>query len=371
MAASRLTDAPIRAMLMLWHDRRNEPSMRHLSNTRLATDAKAFKGTRMKTCMKALTAALVASACGLCAPPTVQAQGADFPVKPVRLVVPFPPGGSIDISGRLIAQYLSELWKQPIVVDNKPGSTTGPEFVARSTPDGYTLLIISSTPLVTLPQMQKVPYDVLRDLVGVTQTTLLTYVLVSNLGNNFSSVGDLIDHARRNPGRLNYSSAGNGSGQHLYMELLKTAAGIEMTHVPYKGSAPALQAVLTGEVQAMLDVTVSTTPLVQAGKVRALMVTGGRTLEQYPGAVPFDSLFPGLGIASWHGVFAPRATPRPVLERIARDLREVLRNPAVADRFRQLGVEPSGVSGSEFDAIVHRDFERWGDIIRRNQLRAD
>ena len=325
----------------------------------------------MKTRSKMLFAACLLTACSLHAPLEAFAQANDFPTKPVRLVVPFPPGGSIDISGRLIAQHLSELWKQPIIVDNKPGSTTGPEFVARSAPDGYTLLIISSTPLVTLPQMQKVPYDVLRDLVGITQTTLLTYALVASPATQFSSVGDLIDYARRNPGRLNYSSAGNGSGQHLYMELLKSAAGIELTHVPYKGSATALQAVLTGEVQAMLDVTVSTTPLVQSAKLRALMVTGGRTLEQYPSAVPFDSLFPGLGIASWHGIFAPRATPRSTLERIARDVREVLRNPAVADRFRQLGVEPSGISGSDFDAIVQRDFERWGEIIRRNHLRSD
>ncbi len=331
----------------------------------------AWMRMSMKTRFKMLVATCVLAACSVCAPMRAPAQGTDFPTKPVRLVVPFPPGGSIDISGRLIAQHLSELWKQPIIVDNKPGSTTGPEFVARSVPDGYTLLIISSTPLVTLPQMQKVPYDVLRDLVGITQTTLLTYALIASPGTRFSSVGDLIDYARRNPGRLNYSSAGNGSGQHLYMELLKSAAGIELTHVPYKGSATALQAVLAGEVQAMLDVTVSTTPLVQSAKVRALMVTGGRTLEQYPGAVPFDSLYPGLGIASWHGIFAPRATPRPVLDRIARDLREVLRNPAVADRFRQLGVEPSGISGNEFDTIVQRDFERWGEIIRRNNLRSD
>ena len=299
------------------------------------------------------------------------ADPAEFPNRPVHLVVPFPPGGSLDISGRLIAQYLGQLWHKSVVIDNKPGGTIGPEFVAKSAPDGYTLMIISSTPLVTLPQMQRVPYDVLRDLVGITQTTLLTYALVAGPASGFASIVDLVNAAKAAPGRLNYSSAGNGSGQHLYMELLKTAAGIQMTHVPYKGSAPALQAVLTGEVQAMLDVTVSTAQVVQSGKVRALMVTGSKTLEQFPGAVPFDTVYPGLGIASWHGIFAPRETPKAIRDRLAHDVREVVLSPVVADRFRLLGVEPSGLSGAEFDAIVHQDYERWGTIIQRNQLRAD
>src|SRR5437773_10134775 len=171
----------------------------------------------------------------------------DFPSKPVRLVVPFPPGGPLDISGRLIGKELQERWGQPVIVENKPGSTIGPEYVAKSAPDGYTLMIISSTPLVTLPHLQKVPYDVLKDLVGVTQTTLLTYALVVNPSSGIGSIQELIARAKKEPGRLNYASAGNGSGQHLYVELLKSAAGISLTHVPYKGAAPALQAVRSEE----------------------------------------------------------------------------------------------------------------------------
>jgi len=295
----------------------------------------------------------------------------DFPVRPVHLVVPFPPGGPLDISGRLIAQHLQEQWKQPVVVENKPGGTTGPEYVVKSAPDGYTVMIISSTPLVTLPHLQKVSYDVLKDLVGVTQTTLLTYALVVGRDSGIQSLQDLIERARRAPGQLNYASAGNGSGQHLFMELFKAAAGIDLTHVPYKGAGPALQAVLSGEVPMMLDVTVAALPLVRSGAARAIMVTGGKPLEQLPGAVPFDTLFPGLGIPGWHGIFAPAATPAPVLDRLARDIQQVLQTPAVADRFREFGVEPSGVSGDAFNAIVRHDYERWGEIIRRNGLRAD
>ena len=295
----------------------------------------------------------------------------EYPSKPVRLVVPFPPGGPLDIAGRLIGKELQDRWSQPVVVENKPGSTIGPEYVVKSTPDGYTLLIISSTPLVTLPHLQKVPYDVLKDLVGVTQTTLLTYALVVNPATGINSIQDLIEAARAGPDRLDYASAGNGSGQHLYVELLKNAAGIRLVHVPYKGAAPALQAVLSGEPAIMLDVTVAVIPHVKSGKLRALMVTGSKPLEQLPGAVPFDSLFPGLGIPGWHGIFATGGTPKPVLDKLAADIRAVLQVPAVAGRFRELGIEPSGVSGEEFNAIVRRDSARWGEIIRANQLRAD
>ncbi len=301
--------------------------------------------------------------------PAAHAQ--DFPVKPVRLIVPFPPGGPLDIAGRLIGQQLSEMWKQPVIVENRPGGTLGPESVAKAAPDGYTLLIISSSPLVTLPHMQKVPYDVLRDLVGVTQTTLLTYALVAHADAGINSVQELIDQAKRSPGKLNYASAGNGSGQHLLMELFKSAAGIDIVHVPFKGAAPASQSVLAGQIPIMLDVTTVALPLVRSNKVKALMVTGGKPLDQLPGAAAFDVLFPGVGIPTWHGIFTTGGTPAPVLAKLANDIQAALRTPAVGDRFRQLGTEPSGVSGDAFNAIVRQDSERWGEVIRKNNLRAD
>jgi tripartite-type tricarboxylate transporter receptor subunit TctC len=301
----------------------------------------------------------------------VSAWAQEFPSRPVRLVVPFPPGGPLDISGRLIGKELQERWGQPVVVENKPGSTVGPEYTVKSPADGYTLMIISSTPLVTLPHLQRVPYDVLKDLVGVTQTTLLTYALVVNPSSGVGSIEELIARAKKEPGKLNYASAGNGSGQHLYVELLKSAAGIDITHVPYKGAAPALQAVLAGEPPIMLDVTVAVIPQVKSGKLRALLVTGSKPLDQLPGAVPFDSMFPGLGIPGWHGIFATGGTPKATLDKLAADIRWALQLPAVGNRFRELGVEPSGVSGDEFNAIVRRDYARWAEIIRANRLRAD
>src|SRR2546428_12192924 len=196
---------------------------------------------------------------------TASAAAQEFPAKPVRLVVPFPPGGPLDISGRLIGKELQDHWGQPVIVENKPGSTIGPEYVAKSAPDGYTLMIISSTPLVTLPHLQKVPYDVLKDLIGVTQTTLLTYAFVVNPASEIGSIQELIARAKKEPGRLNYASAGNGSGQHLYVELLKSAADIALTHVPYRGAAPALQAVLAGEPPVLLRVTGAVVPRAHAG----------------------------------------------------------------------------------------------------------
>jgi tripartite-type tricarboxylate transporter receptor subunit TctC len=299
------------------------------------------------------------------------AHAQEFPVKTVRLIVPFPPGGPLDIAGRLIGQQLSEMWKQPVIVENRPGGTLGPEAVVKAAPDGYTLLIISSSPLLTLPHMQKVPYDVLRDLVGVTQTTLLTYALVAHTDAGINSVQELIEQAKRSPGKLNYASAGNGSGQHLLFELFKSAAGIDITHVPFKGAAPASHAVMAGQVPIMLDVTTVALPLVRSGKVKALMVSGAKPLEQLPGAVPFDTLFPGVGIPTWHGIFATGGTPAPVLAKIGADIQAALRTPAVGHRFRQLGTEPSGVSGDAFNAIIRRDSERWGEVIRKNNLRAD
>src|SRR5256886_6969082 len=275
----------------------------------------------------------------------------EFPSKPVHLVVPFPAGGPLDISGRLIGKELHDRWGQPVIVENKPGSTIGPEYLAKSAPDGYTLMIISSTPLVTLPHLQKVPYDVLKDLVGVTQTTLLTYAFVVNPATGIASIQELIARAKKEPGGLNYASAGNGSGQHLYVELLKSAAGISLTHVPYKSAAPALPAVLSGEPPIMLDVTVAVIPHVKAGKPRAPLGTGRAPLEQLPGAGPFGSLPPGPGMPVWHGTLPALRTPQPVLDKLAGDIRSVLQIPAVANRFKSPGLRPSGVSGDAFNNI--------------------
>jgi tripartite-type tricarboxylate transporter receptor subunit TctC len=297
---------------------------------------------------------------------------ADFPARPVRLIVPFPPGGPLDIVGRLVARRLQDQWGQSVVVDNRGGASgaIGTDQMVKSAPDGYTLLI-NSTPIVATPHLQKLPYDTLRDVVGVSQVAEIEYVLVATPKSGLGSVKDLVEAAKKQPGRLNYSSAGNGSGQHLLVELIKGAAGIGINHIPYKGASPALQAVLAGEVDVMFETSVGVIPLIKAGKLRPLLVSGARPLEALPGVPPFESAFPGVGIDAWHGIFAPAATPAALTEQLAADVRKAVLSPEVSARLRELGFQPTGLAYPRFNEIVARDLERWGKVIRENNIKAD
>ncbi|MBI2315640.1 MAG: tripartite tricarboxylate transporter substrate binding protein [Betaproteobacteria bacterium] len=300
------------------------------------------------------------------------ANAADFPSKPVRLIVTFSPGGTLDVLARLFAARLGDTWSQPVVVENRIGANgaIGVEHVARSAPDGHTLLLNATLILIT-QQLQKTPYDVLRDLTGVIQTTVYLNALGAHPKVGVSTIGELIELAKKQPGRLNYGSGGNGSSLHLYMELLKSAARIDITHVPYKGSAPALQALLAGEVDLVFDTTQSMIPLAKSGKVRPLLVTGTKTLDALPGVPPMDKVFPGLNIDGWHGIFVPAGTPKPIVERIAADIRAAVLSPALSARLQEMGFEVTGLDPERFGAVVRSDYERWGKLIRENKIRAD
>ncbi|MBI2959684.1 MAG: tripartite tricarboxylate transporter substrate binding protein [Betaproteobacteria bacterium] len=300
------------------------------------------------------------------------ANAADFPSKPVRLIVTFSPGGTLDVLARLFAARLRDTWSQPVVVENRIGANgaIGVEHVARSAPDGHTLLLNATLILIT-QQLQKTPYDVLRDLTGVIQTTVYLNALGAHPKVGVSTIGELIELAKKQPGRLNYGSGGNGSSLHLYMELLKSAARIDITHVPYKGSAPALQALLAGEVDLVFDTTQSMIPLAKSGKVRPLLVTGTKTLDALPGVPPMDKVFPGLNIDGWHGIFVPAGTPKPIVERIAADIRAAVLSPALSARLQEMGFEVTGLDPERFGAVVRSDYERWGKLIRENKIRAD
>ena len=297
---------------------------------------------------------------------------AEFPSRPVRLIVPFPPGGPLDIVGRLVARKLSEQWSQAVIVDNRGGASgaIGTDLLAKSAPDGYTLLI-NSTPIVATPHLQKLPYDTLRDIVGVSQIAEIEYVLVANPKSGITTIHEVLASAKKQPGKLNYSSAGNGSGQHLLVELIKGAAGVNISHVPYKGAAPALQAVVAGEVDLMFDTSVGVIPHIRSGKVRPLLVSGARPLEALPGVPTFESIFPGVGIDAWHGIFAPSATPAPLLDQIAAEVRKAVLSAEIAGRLRELGFQPTGLPYGRFQQIVARDLERWGKVIRDNNIKAD
>ena len=300
------------------------------------------------------------------------AVAADFPSKPVRLVVPYPPGGALDLEARLIAAKLRENWSQPIIVENRAGASgaIGVDYVAKSAPDGHTLVINASL-IVTMPHLQRTPYDLTRDLVGVVQTAGVTFVLAASPKTGVSTMGELIELAKKDPGRLNYASAGIGTGLHLYAELVKSAAKINLTHVPYKGEGPALQALLAGEVDLLFGTSITIIPFAKSGKVRTLMVGGAKRLEGLPNVPPIDTVYPGVSLDPWHGVFAPTATPRAIIDQIAADVRAAVLSPDVSSRFREMDFEPTGIPSERFGEIVRRDYERWGQLIRENNIRAD
>ena len=303
---------------------------------------------------------------------TAAAAAADYPGRPVRLIVTFSPGGTLDILARLLAARLRDSWSQPVVVENRIGANgaIGVEHVVRSTPDGHTLLL-NATLIVVTQQLQRTPYDINRDLIGAIQTTVFANVLAAHPKTGVSTIGELIELAKKEPGRLNYGSGGNGSSLHLYTELLKSAAKINLTHIPYKGSAPAVQALLAGEVDLVFDTTSGILPLVKSGKVRPLMVTGAKPVDALPGVPPMESVFPGLNIDGWHGIFVPAATPRVIVDQIAADVRAAVFSPALSSRLHEMGFEPTGLGPDRFGEIVRRDYERWGKLIRENNIRAD
>ncbi len=300
------------------------------------------------------------------------AAAADFPSKPVHLIVPFPPGGTIDVVARLTGAKLRENWRQPIIIENRVGANgaIAVDYVAKSAPDGHTLLFHSSL-MVATQQLQRTPYDVTRDLVVVAQTATINFALAASPKSGVSTLNELIELAKKNPGRLNYSSGGNGSGTHLYAELLKRAAKINLTHVPYKGDAPAVQAVVSGEVDLLFTTTGNLMPHVKSGKVRPLLVTGAKPLEDLPNVPAMDIVYPGVGIDAWHGMFAPAATPKAILDQIAADVRAAVLSPDLSNRFREMGFESTGLATERATAIMRRDFDRWGQIIRENNIRAD
>ena len=301
-----------------------------------------------------------------------QIMAADFPARPVRLIVPFPPGGTVDVVARLIAEKLRTAWTQPVVVENRVGGngTLGVDQVAKSAPDGHTLLAHAFL-LITVPHLQRTPYEVTRDLVGVAQTLATAYALAATPKTGFSSWNDVISTARKDPKRLNYGSGGNGSAQHLFVEMAANAAKIELTHVPYKGNGPMQQAFLSGEIDLMFDPTNTVIPLTKSGKARALLVSGDRELDGLPGTPPLGRVYPGLGIEGWHGVYAPAATPKAIVDQISAAVRAAVLSPDLAARFREMGFEPSGLESGAFNDVIRRDFERWGRVIRDNNIRAD
>lgn len=315
-------------------------------------------------------------ACALALAPAWSAQSRDeaaaFPSRPIRIVVGFTPGGQPDITGRIIAAKLTESMGQQVVVDNRPGAggTMGTRIVADATPDGHTLLSVSSSLAIAPSVYAKLPYDTRRDLAAITTTATAPYMLVVPLSLPAKSFQEFLALARAKPGQLNFSSAGMGSGTHFAAELLKNTAQIDVVHVPYKGIPEAVTDTITGRVQFFMTPPATLGTLVKDGKIRALAVTGKQRIRSYPDLPTIaEAGVPGFLWETWAGMLAPAKTPRAIVDKLNREITAAINLPDVQQRFIAMGAEPAPSTPAEFDKLLASELARVSDLAKRAGIR--
>ena len=325
----------------------------------------------MKQFLCLALAALVPLAAGAQTPST--ASGQAFPTRAVRLMVPFPPGGATDIVGRLVASKMQEVWGQPVVIENRPGAGTvvGTDYVAKSAPDGYTLGTVVTAYVINPSLRSDMPYDTLRDLAGVTQVSLQHLVMAAHPSLPANNIPELIALAKKEPGKLAYATPGSGTAMHLSVEMLKTSAGIDLVHVPYKGGAPAQQDVISGRVPILMDVLYVVQPLIRTGKVKVLAVLSPSRAPDSPEYPTVSESVPGVSALSLVGVVAPAATPRDLVHRIGADIARAVKNSDLTERMKQQGMEPIGSTPEQFDALIRSEMEKWAKVVKQSGAKAD
>ncbi len=297
-----------------------------------------------------------------------------YPGRPVRMIVPYPPGGPTDVLARIVAVKLSEALGQPFAIDNKAGASgmIGSAEVAKAAPDGYTLLGNASIHVINPSLYPKAAFDAIADFTPVTQLAGVPLILVVNNDLPVKNVRDLIAYAKANPVKLNFASSGNAAAPHLAGESFKIAAGVQMQHVPYKGSAPALTDLIGGQVQLMFDSMPSAMPHVKAGKLRPLAVTTAKRSAAVPDLPTVaEAGVPGYDISTWYGLWAPKGTPREIAERIATETAKILKLPDVRERYAALGAEPVGSTPDEFAAYCRSELTKWAKIVKESGAKAD
>jgi tripartite-type tricarboxylate transporter receptor subunit TctC len=297
-----------------------------------------------------------------------------YPSKAIRFVVPYVPGGGTDTVARLTGQKLSEALGQAVVIDNRPGAggVIGGEIVAKSPPDGYTIMLASSSPITVAPHIQKrMPYDPLKDFTPVTLIAIVPALLAVHPALPVKSVKDLIALAKVKPGALTFSSSGNGGTGHVSGEMFKMLAGVDMLHVPYKGTAPATTAVVSGEVSLTFGNMISLLPQVKMGKLRALAVTTAKRSPVLPNIPTVAETLPGYLSGPWYGVLAPAGLPPAILSRLNQELVKVVHSREVSDSLRSEGAEPIGSSPAEFAAHIKSELERMGKVVRQSKMKVD
>ena len=297
-----------------------------------------------------------------------------YPSKPIRLVVPYPAGGPVDITARTIGPRLTEVLGQPIVVDNRggAGSILGSDIVAKSLADGYTLLMCTVANTINASLIPKLPYDVLKDFTPVTLVVIITSILTVHPSVQARSVPELIALVKARPGQLSYASTGNATPAHLAAELLKSMAGLDIMHVPYKGAPSAVVDLLSGQVQLALLSAPGVVPHVKAGRLRALAVTNAKRSALLPELPTMsESGLPGYESEGWHGLCAPARTPRPVVDRLYREIAAMLRAPEISSRLSGVGAEPVGLPPERFAVKLREEIAKWGKVVKASGMKVD
>lgn len=316
--------------------------------------------------------AVVILAVGFSVAPTA-AHGQDYPTKPIKLVVPFPPGGQTDALGRIIGKKLTDSWKQQVIVDNRPGANTiiGADLAARAAPDGYTLLLaIDSTLTMNQTLYRKLPYDPVKDFTPIVQAVTLPLALVTNPKLPANTLKEVIAHAKGNPGRLNYG-AGTITTQ-LAGELFKSMANVNVIYVPYKGSAPTVQGLLGGEVDMVFDGIATALPHIKSGKLRPIAVTSDKRSPLMPDVPTMhEAGLSGYKVDVWLGLVAPKGTPEQVLAKLNTEVNKILADPEVKETLASLGMEPAGGSQEQFREVLRSDTAKWTKAIKEAGIRLD
>lgn len=325
----------------------------------------------MKTLARALAGVSTVLLCGV----VPGARGADaYPVKPVRIVVPTAPGGGLDMLARLAAHNLSKPMGQQFVIDNRPGAgaTIGTALVAKSAPDGYTLLMVPSSISISASLYKKLPYDSMTDLAAVTLVASTPSVLILHPSLPVGSIRDLLKLAKARPGQLAYASAGSGTHSHLGMEMLKKLAGVDFVHVPYKGIGPALTDVLSGQVSMMISGLPPALPQIRAGKFKVIAVADAARSSLLPAAPTIaESGFPGYAVENWFGLFAPAGTPSAIIARLNAEVARAFRIVQIRDNLVALGYEPIAGTPAELTAQLKSEIPKWAKVIQEIGVRAE
>lgn len=293
----------------------------------------------------------------------------------IRIVVPYPPGGASDVTARLLAMKLTDSLKQSVVVENKPGANgiLALEFVAKSPADGYTLLMANLGPnAINAGVYQKLPYDSAKDFTPITLTTVVPLVILVTNSLPVKNMFELISYAKANPTKLTFASAGNGASNHLAGEMIKSMAGIQMTHVPYKGDSPGMPDVISGTVSMMFPTIIAGMPNVKSGSMRPIAVTGAKRSSSLPDIPTVsESGIPGFEAVSWGGVMGPAGMPADIVKRLNAEIIRILKLPDIAERLSSMGADIVGSSPEEFDKYLRAEISKWGKVSRENNIRLD